>query len=122
MAWSNPPNLLRVGVNHVTNFRNPVVRYLAFSKMGIPGATDLQLGLNESYGNFPQRCRQFYFQLTSSSGRKLTISEIRFQTDFRKVPIRLQYGFLLYCFDNFYTTNRKTRRLCTLETISRLVQ
>ena len=44
VAWPNPPSLIRVGVNHVTNFRNPLIRYLDFSKTGPPGASDLRLG------------------------------------------------------------------------------
>ena len=64
---------------------------LGCSGTAIYGASGLQLGRilspDRSAENSLQLLRLDFFYLTSSSVRNVTITEKRFQTDFRKVPI-----------------------------------
>ena len=44
VAWPNPSNMVGVGLNHVTDSCNPVIRYLSSSKTGPQVAYELGLG------------------------------------------------------------------------------
>ena len=43
MAWPNPSSMVRDGLNHVTDSRNPIVKYLASSKTGPQVASELRV-------------------------------------------------------------------------------
>ena len=81
----------------LSDFRHPL---WTFSKSGFSPPSGLRLGrilpLELLGENSLKLSRLDFFHLTSSSVHNGSIFEYSFQTDFRKVPIRLQQGFLLY--------------------------
>ena len=96
MVGGVPTELGFLPLYSFSDFRHPL---LGFHHIGPPGRVRPPIGLFSGLicaWKFVTTLYYFDFYLTLSSGIKLTISIKSSQADIRKVPIRVQQGFLLY--------------------------